>query len=82
MAKVQKEITGQVNADLKDAFDSFEQYMAEFTARIDQVTHSVTGSMRELPRVIDQTSDRFLDEMDRLTDTLQKANERISRHNG
>jgi methyl-accepting chemotaxis protein len=82
MARVQKEITGQVNADLKDAFDSFEQYMAEFTSRIDQVTQSVTGSMRELPRVIDETSDQFLDEMDRLTAALHQANERISRHNG
>lgn len=79
LARVQTEITGQINADLRDAFDSFEQYMAEFTRRIDQVANAITASVRELPKAIDETGNQLLDEVDRLTDTLHEANERIAR---
>ena len=79
LAKVQTEITGQINADLRDAFDSFEQYMAQFTQRIDQVADASTGAVRERPKAVGETGNQFLDEVDRLTETLHAANERIAR---
>lgn len=79
MARTQQQLTGQINADLKDAFDSFEQYMAEFTRRIEQVTNVITASVQELPRAVDATSNQFLDEMDRLTGTLRAATDRMNR---
>ena len=79
LAKVQRETTGQINADLRDAFDSFEQYMAEFTHRIDQVGNTITASVEQLPRAVAETSNEFLDEMDRLTDALKQANDRMAR---
>ena len=77
LADTQKQITGQINADLRDAFDNFEQYMAEFTRTIDQVARTIADSVGALPGAVNQTSDRFLDEMDRLTDSLRAANDRF-----
>ena len=79
LARTQQELTGQINADLKDAFDSFEQYMAEFTRRIDQVGNAITGSVSQLPKAVGETSNQFLDEMDRLTDALRAANDRMAK---
>jgi len=79
LARTQQELTGQINADLKDAFDSFEQYMAEFTRRIDQVGNAIAGSISQLPKAVGETSNQFLDEMDRLTDALRAANDRMAK---
>ena len=78
LAKVQRETTGQINADLRDAFDSFEQYMAEFTHRIDQVGNTITDSVEQLPKAVAETSNEFLDEMDRLTNALRQATDRYA----
>ncbi len=82
LADTQKQVTGQINADLRDAFDNFEQYMAEFTRTIDQVAGSIADSLRTLPSAVGQTSDRFLDEVDHLTDSLRAASERLDRVDG
>ena len=79
LARTQQELTGQINADLRDAFDSFEQYMAEFTRRIDQVGNVITNSIAQLPKAVGETSNQFLDEMDRLTDALRDANDRMAK---
>ena len=36
-----------------------------------------SDSVGALPGAVNQTSDRFLDEMDRLTDSLRAANDRF-----
>ena len=63
----------QLKVDLTDTLDSFRDYMGEFTKRVDYLTQGIGQTLDQLPRVVGQSTDLFLDQIDRISDTLQKS---------
>lgn len=68
-----KEFSEQLDRDLNETMDSFRDYMAEFTRRVDRLTNTISASLEQLPAAVDETSGQLLDEVQRLGATLARA---------
>lgn len=63
----------QLRVDLTDTLDSFRDYMGEFTKRVDYLTAGIADSLNQLPRVVGDSTDQFLDQIDHISASLERA---------
>ena len=67
----------QANKALQDEFnttmDAYRDYVNQFTQRVDYLASNISGSLQGLPDAVAETSNRFLDQVDRLTDAMIQA---------
>lgn len=59
--------------ELRGTLDAYRDYVNQFTKRVDYLSTSISDSLSKMPRAVGETSDQFLDQVDRLTQTLEKA---------
>ena len=70
---IHKEATAALNKELADTLDSYREYVNQFTQRVDYLASGISESLEMLPKSVSDASDQFLDQVDRLTDTLAQA---------
>ena len=63
----------QLRVDLTDTLDSFRDYMGEFTKRVDYLAANIADSLGQLPHAVGEATDAFLDQIDRISATLEQA---------
>ena len=68
-----RDFSEQLDKDLNETMDSFREYMAEFTRRVDRLTAGISHSLEQLPAAVDDTSSQLLDEIARMSATLSRA---------
>lgn len=73
MENVQKNATHAIDEELRNTLDAYREYVNQFTQRVDYLASSISDSLSQMPRAVGETSDQFLDQMDRLTQTLEQA---------
>ena len=83
MREIHKDCTDAITAELKMTLDSYQDYVNQFTQRVDYLAGSISDSLSHMPQAVNDTSNQFLDQVDRLTDTLAQAqrvlNETVAR---
>ncbi len=75
-----QEVTGihasaskQLESELSATMESYRDYVNQFTQRVDYLSSSISGSLKKMPDAVNETNNRFLDQLDQLTDTLAQA---------
>ena len=67
----------QANRALQDEFnstmDAYRDYVNQFTQRVDYLASNISGALQGLPDAVAETNNRFLDQVDRLTDAMVQA---------
>ena len=67
----------QANKSLQDEFnntmDAYRDYVNQFTQRVDYLASNISSSLNGLPDAVVETNNRFLDQVDRLTDAMVQA---------
>ena len=83
LANTQKSAMKALDQEFKDTMDAYREYVNQFTERVDYLAAGISDSLSTLPRAVGETSDQFLDQVDRLTQTMEQAqaalNEAIDR---
>ena len=73
MREIHKDCTDAITAELKMTLDSYQDYVNQFTQRVDYLASGITGSMNRLPGVVDDAVNNLLDQVDRLSDAMAEA---------
>ena len=67
----------QANRALQDEFnstmDAYRDYVNQFTQRVDYLANNISGALQNMPAAVSDANNRFLDEVDRLTDAMVQA---------
>ena len=70
---VHLEANKALEAELSSTLDAYRDYVNQFTQRVDYFASGISSALEQMPDAVTETSNRFLDQMDRLTDTLSQA---------
>ena len=62
-----------LESELSSTLDAYREYVNQFTQRIDYLASGISDALQQMPGAVADSSDRFLDQVDRLTDTLEPA---------
>ncbi len=73
LEKNRQELGEQLKMDLSDTLDAFRDYMSEFTKRVDYMANSIADALDQLPGAVGQSTDQFLDQIDRINASLERA---------
>jgi chromosome segregation ATPase len=63
----------QLQSELSSTMDAYRDYVNQFTQRVDYLSNSISNSLKKMPDAVNETSDRFLDQLDQLTVTMTEA---------
>ena len=63
----------QINDELKRTLDAYQDYVNEFTQRVDYLAANISGALNDLPGAVNETSDRFLNPIDHMADAMVQA---------
>jgi len=78
LEQIHRDCVNAIRGELKMTLDAYQDYVNRFGQHLDHVTGSLAQSVEGLPRAVTQASDQFLDQMDRLSETMAEAERRIS----
>lgn len=73
MESIQKNATRAIDEELKSTLEAYREYVNQFTQRVDYLASNISDSLSKMPRAVGETSEQFLDQVDRLTNTLDQA---------
>ena len=59
--------------EFNSTMDAYRDYVNQFTQRVDYLASSISRSLDGLPDAVTETNNRFLDQVDRLTDAMVQA---------
>ena len=62
-----------LESELASTLDAYREYVNQFTQRVDYLASGISESLKQMPGAVSDSSDRFLDQVDHLTDTLEQA---------
>ena len=77
LADVHADATRSITNELNTTLDSYRDYVNQFTQRVDYLATSIAGSLDRMPDAVNEANNRFLDQVDALTDTLEQAQRAI-----
>ncbi len=73
LQSIHRDCTGAITNELKLTLDAYQDYVNQFTQRVDYLASSISSALSQLPRNVDDATNGFLDQIDRLTDALSQA---------
>ncbi len=73
LESIHRDCTSAVTEELKMTLDAYQDYVNQFTQRVDYLAGSISDSLAKLPHAVNAASNQFLDQVDRLTDSLVQA---------
>ena len=71
--EIHRDCTDAITAELKMTLDSYQDYVNQFTQRVDYLASGISNSLEQMPQAVSEASDRFLDQVDRLSDSMVQA---------
>ena len=75
---IHRDCVAAINTELKTTLDAYQDYVNRFGQHLDHVTGALSDSVANLPRAVNEASNQFLDQMDRLTETIEEADRRLA----
>ena len=71
--KVHMQASKALQDEFSSTMDAYRDYVNQFTQRVDYLASSISRSLDGLPDAVADTNNRFLDQVDRLTDAMVQA---------
>ena len=68
--KVHIQANKQLQEEFGSTMDAYRDYVNQFTQRVDYLASNISGALRELPDAVSEANNRFLDQVDRMTDAM------------
>ena len=73
LAETHQQATKSIIDELNATLDAYRDYVNQFTQRVDYLASNISGALEQMPEAVSETNNRFLDQMDALTDALEQA---------
>ena len=73
LQQIHRDCADSINSELKLTLDAYQDYVNQFTQRVDYLAGGIANSLSRLPAAVDDGANLFLDQVDRLTETLVQA---------
>ena len=73
LARVHQEATHSIAEELNTTLDAYRDYVNQFTQRVDYLASNISDSLEQMPKIVTDTNNHFLDQVDALTDALEQA---------
>ena len=70
---IHRDCAKSITEELKLTLDAYQDYVNQFTQRVDYLAGGIADSLSRLPGAVDDGANLFLDQVDRLTETLVQA---------
>ena len=71
--KAQLQASKELRQEFGATMDAYRDYVNQFTKRVDYLASSISESLQQLPDAVAETNNRFLDQVDRMTDAMVQA---------
>ncbi len=71
--KVHMQASRELQEEFNSTMDAYRDYVNQFTQRVDYLAANISGALQGLPAEVTDVSNRFLDQVDRLTDAMVQA---------
>ena len=73
LQRIHRDCAASITSELKLTLDAYQDYVNQFTQRVDYLAGGIADSLNRLPAAVDDSANLFLDQVDRLTETLVQA---------
>ena len=73
LEEIHRGCAASITNELKLTLDAYQDYVNQFTQRVDYLASGITDSLSKLPGVVDDGVNQLLDQVDRLTDAMAQA---------
>lgn len=77
LQKIHRDCSSAVTEELKMTLDAYQDYVNQFTQRIDYLSGGISDAVGKLPRAVGDASAQFLDQIDQMNDTLAQARQAL-----
>ena len=71
--KVHMQASKSLQDEFNSTMDAYRDYVNQFTQRVDYLASNISQALDGLPDAVSETNNRFLDQVDRLTDAMVQA---------
>ena len=78
LANIHAQATQAVSEELSSTLDAYRDYVNQFTQRVDYLASNISGALEQMPEAVAETNNRFLDQMDSLTEALEQAQQGLN----
>lgn len=65
--------SAQITDELKRTLDAYQDYVNQFTQRVDYLADGITNALSNLPHAVNDSANTFLDQIDRMSDAMVQA---------
>ena len=62
-----------ITNELKITMDAYQDYVNQFTQRVDYLASGINNSLSRLPGAVDEAANQLLDQVDHLSEAIQRA---------
>jgi len=73
LSAIHKDCAAAINHELKITLDSYQDYVNQFTQRVDYLAANIAQSLEHMPDAVNSTANQFLDQIDHMSKTLAQA---------
>lgn len=73
LEEIHRGCAASITNELKLTLDAYQDYVNQFTQRVDYLAGGISDSLNKLPGVVDDSANQLLDQVDRLTDAMEQA---------
>ena len=73
LKEIHRSTVGGISAELKRTLDAYQDYVNQFTQRVDYLASGISGALGNLPRAVNDTTNRFLEQIEDMTDSMAQA---------
>lgn len=73
LEEIHRDCAASIASELKLTLDAYQDYVNQFTQRVDYLADGISDALNRLPGAVDDTANQLLDQVDRLSDALMRA---------
>ena len=75
---IHRSATASITNELKITLDAYQDYVNQFTQRVDYLAGGINSSLSRLPGAVDDAANQLLDQVDHLSQALERAQRALS----
>ena len=78
LANVHKDAAKSIATELDSTMESYRDYVNQFTQRVDYLSNGIMGALDRMPNAVSEANHRLLDQVDALTDAMERAQQGLN----
>lgn len=73
LEEIHRGCAASITNELKLTLDAYQDYVNQFTQRVDYLASGIVDSLNKLPAAVDDSANQLLDQVDRLSASMEQA---------